>query len=619
MISEEKEKEIWEKVRKFWFYARLPKPQIVRDLKNIDSTVPEDIQQALKSEEGPPEFLTYMDKQTYINIPNTIKHLVIRNPQELEKAVEVLELHGVGHYGLISYDLLTKLILTHNAAKALKSQGVAEGIQAQEIGANISNIYEDIVDNTYILDHGDEKGMPQNRGNIEFIYDRFKERREKDPKMKKSPRKTWDVYMKVCEKLWNEDGRWVDKGKFSEDQEKAAERIYTMLKDDMYNSRNWEKRMYRLTQILAPFIKEDGQGGKDLQMFESESSGEGKRLKQMLKQLQAMKGDKKSKKGGSGDKKNEPEKKDLEQKIKDLQKEIEKKVRGLANKLDKGNNNLPQEYKELLAGSGISPNEEMANKWLYRDLAENYTVKFQPIHTTLGRAHPFTPKKWNPSDPPRMLDLQYTIQTSGKAIPGVTTVKWKYKETIGFKEGEQPPNLYIILDSSGSMINPNTQISPAVLGAMVAAHSARNVNAKVAVKNFSGQDSGRRDTTTLYETDDIDDIDDTILIFKNGGTVLPQEDLLKWVEKPEEPKQFLLITDTGFFNFDDAYPHLRDVMQLNEKNRGAIFCIGPGNSGYIKKLENIGYEVFHVNSPDDLFDLVIGKAKEVYEGKDDET
>ncbi|MBM3199469.1 VWA domain-containing protein [Candidatus Woesearchaeota archaeon] len=622
MISEEKEQEIWEKVRKFWFYAMLPKPKVATE-NNLDNdpAVTEEAKQLLKDPQSSPEFLTYFDKKTYVSLPHVMKHLMIKDQKELEDTVEILELHGVGHYAMISTDLLTKLVLTHNSAKALKSQGIADGFQAQELGANLSNIFEDIVDNNYIVEHGDEKGMPDNKDKICFLYDRFKQRRESDPEMKKAPRKSWDVYMRVYEKLWNLDGRWVDKKKFSEDQERAAERIHSLVKDNMYDCRNWEKRVYRFTQIIAPFVKEDGKGGKDLQIFESESSGDAKRLKQMLKQLQGMKG-KKGKSSKKDDKKDgqgqDKDKKDLEKKMKQLEKEIEEKVKGLANKLGKDNKNIIQEYKELMVGSGILDSEEKANKWLYRDLAENYSVKFRPMHTVAGKAHPFTPKRWNPSDPPQSLDLQYTLQTAGRAVPGVTTSKWRYRETFGFKEGDRPPDLYIILDSSGSMTNPNQSIAPAVLAAMAAAHSAKNVGVKVAVKNFSGEDQSTkgRDTTTLDETEDIDAIDEVILTYKGGGTVLPQEDMLEWVKNPSEPKQFLLITDTGFHNFDSAFPYLKAVMDLNEKNRGAIFCIGSGYKDYVKKLEDIGCEVFYVNSQDDLFDLVIGKAKEVYEGKE---
>ncbi len=617
MVSEEKENEIWEKVRKFWFYAMLPKAKIVKDPKAEDPSIPKEAKQELMNEDGDPEFLTYLDKRLYLNMPHIIKDFIIKDEKELEDAVEALELHGLGHYSLISYDLLTKLLLVHNSAKALKSQGIADGMQAQQGGDSLSNAFEDIIDNTYIVEHSDEKGMPLNKEKIHFLYDRFKIKRETDPKKKKEPRKAWDVYMRVCEKLWNENERWVDKKKFSEDQERAAERIYTLVKDNMYDSRNWEKRVYRFTQIIAPFVKEDGKGGKDLQMFESESSGEGKRLKMMLKQMQGMKGKKGKDKKKGGEK--SQEEKDLEKKIKQMEKDLEEKLKGLANKLGKDNKNIQQEYKELMVGSGITDSEEKANKWLYRDLAENYTIKFRPMLIIAGKAHPFTPKRWNPSDPPQSLDLMYTIQTSGKAIPGVTTTKWKYKETYGFKEGEKPPDLYIILDSSGSMTNPTNNIAPAVLGAMAAAHSARNVGAKVAVKNFSGEDanSKKRDTTTLDETEDIDEIDDCLLIYKSGGTVLPQEDLLEWVKNPEEPKQFLLITDTGFHNFEVAFPYLKSMMEMNEKNRGAMFCIGTGYKDYVKQLEGTGWEVFNVNSQEDLFNLVIGKSKEVYEGTEE--
>jgi len=611
-LDEQKERDIWEDVRRFWFYARLPNPKLIEDTSADDLTIPEDVKILLQSEEGPPEFITYIDNQLYLNMEKILKDFRIQDESELERLVEFLEMHGVGHYSLIPYDLLTKLVLTHNSAKALEYQGIAKGIEAQKIGANISNVFEDIVDNTFIIENGEEKGFSQNKENTTLAYDKINERNKLDPKRSKKPSKTWDIYMRICEKIWDEEGRWVDKKKkFSEEQEKAAERIYVLMKDDMYNSRNWERRVYRFSQILAPFIKEDGQQGEDLKMFEGESSGQGNRLKKMLQQLEDMKKgkDKKSEQDGKDGKDPKEKQKDLEKKIKQMQKQIENEVKGLANKLNKGGNNrnLLKDYKELLVGTGISDDEKMAERWLYRDLANNYSVKFQPLLTVAGKAHPFTPKRWCTSDPPLSLDLQYTIQTAGVAIPNVTTKKWRFKETYGFKEGEQPPDLYIMLDSSGSMPDPTQTIAPAPLGATAAAQSARNVGAKVAVKNFSG------DTSTLDETEDEDAISDYILLYKGGGTNLPTEDLVEWAKNPEMPKQFLLITDTAVSNFDESYPYLKELMEMNPKNRGAIFCMGHWQDDYVQKLQDIGYEVFKINSENDLCDIIVGKTREVYE------
>lgn len=600
ILSEEKEREIWEKSRAFCFYAMLPKPKIVEDPSTADAT-PE-AKQELQSEDAGPEFITFFDNQTYLNMPVILKDLKIKNRSELENAVEFLMKHGVMHYSLIPYDFLNQLILDYKATKGVESAGITDdGEAAQKIGANINNVFMDIVDNNYIIEHGDEKGHPQNREQALFFYDRVNKHRNADPKRKKLPRKTWDVYMRIYEKLWNEDGRWVDKKNFSEEQEKAAERLYILAKEDMYNSNNWEKKIYRFAQVLAPFIKEDSQQGNDLLMFENNPSGKGKKLKQMLKELDKMKG-----------------KKGLEKKTKDLEKEIENQLKGLAQKLSKNSRNLVKDYNDLLAGIGAG-DEKKAQKWLYRSLASKYDVKFRPLQKTEGKANPYTPVQWVPSDPPQSLDIIYTLLTHGIIIPSETTKKWKYKKRTGFLEGGQPPDLYEIIDSSGSMMDPTQYISPAVLGAMVAAHSARNTGSKVAVKNFSAKDGGS-DITTLDETEDEEAIDDTILIYKNGGTILPTEDLLEWIKNPEIPKQFLLITDTHFHNFENAFPYLKSIMELNKKNRGAIFCIGRNNvDEHVKKLEKVGYEIFYLNAGDDLLGLVVGKARDVYEGIDEIT
>jgi len=601
IISKEKEAEIWERARSFWFYAMLPQPLIIEDLD--DESITPEAKQIMADPKSSPEFITFFDNQTYINMQKVFEDLLVKDESELEKAVEFLMKHGIGHYGLVPHDLLTYLMLTYHSAKTLEDQNIAQGQQAQEIGSNICNIFNDIIDNDYIVKKGEEKGHPQNEESTFFAYDKLNEKKRSDPKDK--PSKTWNVYMRIYEKLWDQDGRWVENKKFSKDQENAAERIWRLMKDDMYNSRLWEKRIKRFTHILAPFIKEDGKGGQDCQMFDSGSSGQAKKLKEMIDKLKKMK-----EKGGKEGK----DAKDLEKKIKDAEKDIENQIKGLARKMSENGKNrkLVSDYKDLLAGTGITNDVKKANKWLYRSLANRYNVKFRPLQVTEGRAHPFTPIQWNPSDPPQNLDITYTLSTQGVVIPGVTTKKWKYKKTIGYKQGDQPPDLYIIIDSSGSMTDPTQNVAPAPLAAVAAAQSARNMGKRVAVKNFSG------DTDTLEETVDEDEIDDMILTYKNGGTVLPSNDLKSWVKRPDIPKQFLLITDSGFHNFDTALPYLREVLEINPKNRGAIFCIGRGNQDYIERLEKIGWEVFYVESEKDLFNLVVGKSKEIYQGSQGE-
>lgn len=611
MVSKEEIEEMWKRVWDFWGAPRIPKPKVIKDEKEEPD---EAIRKSLKEDA---EFITYHDNQIYVNRKNVKDHLG-ESPKEGEEkeALEWLMAHGTGHYRRAPYDLVTKLVLLHNALKGLRTQGFDEQT-ALSVMPTVQNIYNDVLVNTHLVSEGKKEAT------INY-YVKSCKRRETDPKWQNLPRKTWDVYIRLCEKLWNADKQILKDTKLSDEQERAAEKLYKLLEDNMYNKEKWSRQQHIFAQVLAPFIKEDGQQAQDMQMqLEKETSGAMNSLQQLIQQLQDIKNKEKDLEGKTEEEKKKS-KEQLEKEKKQAQKELEKRLQGLPQQLGSKGNKLGdrkvlEDMRDIMAGLGVSNDTELADTWTYRSLAAQYSVKFLPIPRKTGEAYPFSPTRWTTTDPFQKLDIPGTLFKHGVLIPNVTTEKWEDREEIGFIEGERPPDLYIILDSSGSMDNPKNQIAPAVLAAFVAAESALNVGVKVAVKNFSGDEGGRRNLYTLKETDDKDEIAKALRTYYGGGTVLPTSDLENWIGNEHEPKQFLIITDTRFFNFEQAYPYIKSMMQKNLKNRGAIFVVGGSpDERVIKSLEEINFEIFNVNNHYDLFDIVVGKTKQVY-GNEDES
>ena len=85
------------------------------------------------------------------------------------------------------------------------------------------------------------------------------------------------------------------------------------------------------------------------------------------------------------------------------------------------------------------------------------------------------------------LDIDYSVQTGGKIIPGLNTYAWntrKREKRFGIEQ--VVPNLDLFLDSSSSMPDPVSEISLPVLAGFVVSKKAHRKNSKVRAVNFSG-------------------------------------------------------------------------------------------------------------------------------------
>src|SRR4030067_3179265 len=112
-------------------------------------------------------------------------------------------------------------------------------------------------------------------------------------------------------------------------------------------------------------------------------------------------------------------------------------------------------------------------------------------------------------------------------MPGITQI-WKKREGKGRKKMEGAPDCLIIIDSSGSMINPRKSLSYAVLGAACAVNAYLRNDSKVAIYNFSDAPMGGKDI--LDYTDNPEEIYRTLCKYFGGGTALDLEDIMHLIK-----------------------------------------------------------------------------------------
>ncbi len=176
------------------------------------------------------------------------------------------------------------------------------------------------------------------------------------------------------------------------------------------------------------------------------------------------------------------------------------------------------------------------------------------------------------------LDFQVDLGKLTKAAAGTPRSCALYPDAL--KYGDEPPKaLYVLIDSSGSMIE-NKYKSPATRCAWAAAKSALDHDIAVGVINFSDK---------LYVAEPSMDgqrVAEVICKAQERETLLPEEQLEEFVAA-DGRHDLVLLSDGNIQNFDAALPHLAAVLGRNPSNEGLALIIDP-----IAGLPNVRAELY---------------------------
>jgi hypothetical protein len=176
------------------------------------------------------------------------------------------------------------------------------------------------------------------------------------------------------------------------------------------------------------------------------------------------------------------------------------------------------------------------------------------------------------------------------------TKKNVYAPSKKFVPSKKVPDSIIVLDSSGSMPNPITENSNAVLGAFAVAMAYLKNKGNVDVINFSSaaKTVKYRDSETVYRT---------LVDFLGGGTDPPVKELTDLLK--ENKKDITVITD-GFAGADSSM--VKQFMQLldsaGQTHRVSLVYIGKNPPEEFTSYRNIKFHV--VTRETDIASIVIG-------------
>ncbi len=266
----------------------------------------------------------------------------------------------------------------------------------------------------------------------------------------------------------------------------------------------------------------------------------------------------------------------------------------------------------LGVGTGIQTTQFQPGRWWwYLHLAKRFPP-IQVVKKESDRNSPVYPvdlTELSLSDNP----TEYApVQSFGKLWPGIAK---KFLRTGGESQYLciAMPWVIIVIDSSGSMVNPNLKKSYAVLSSFLAANAYLDHNAEVAVYNFSSSDY------YLAFTDDETAIYKHLTAFQAGGTTLNEKILDHLLQdRPMSGREvdLLLISDMGISNMEGI---ISKFASYEGTHRIFLFLVRDtcGNFAEIsERLSDCAHvAVYRIDNEEVLPELVLGAVQESLEDK----
>jgi len=488
--------------------------------------------------------LEMKEKQMTIN-PAFVTEL--KGKMAEEKLIEALLDHGITHYTFCPWDFQTHLMLYAEAKKVVGDKKLAK---------QAANYFIDVITDTHCVKNSPTE-IPELHRNL-----------------KKGT--VEEVITFLYQKIWGMDLGFSHSNK----EGKGHDEIVRRLARIPYLDRSrWSESIRKFTRSLKPLLlmeqkEQEARGGKgdsnpqgdhDMNHYSYEEIDEG--LREYAQKTMGLS--------------------EFREVVEDFSTELKEIGYGIEGGMGRGR------------GAHID-----ADILFYMKLAEHYSipVKRLPLEKN-GTLHPHSHCPWEIGLPYQDIDLWTSF---GKIMPGITQT-WKKKEGRGRGKIEGTPDCLIIIDSSGSMINPRKNLSYAVLGAACAANAYLRNNAKVAVYNFSDAPMGGREI--LHYTESREEIYRALCKYFGGGTALDLEDILPLIKEKKELDLFI-ITDMKITN-------LETLISFFGRIQNRITAVHIGENPYASRFEKAvekrkNINIFTVKKKEDIPNIVLGSIRQYF-------
>jgi hypothetical protein len=206
----------------------------------------------------------------------------------------------------------------------------------------------------------------------------------------------------------------------------------------------------------------------------------------------------------------------------------------------------PFEYGQILRALGLDLSDHEIAIRYYRERASPHLVRFptRPMPKT-GEVLPEGLEPWSLGSPLEDADWNESVLISPHVVPGVTTVQRVWGTEEDRLPVPEPLDLDLYVDSSGSMPDPQVNVSYAALAGVIVALSALRVGSRVQATLWSG---ARQFQSTAGFVEDQHRVMEVLTGYIGGGTAFPIHKLRETyaTRRPSErPVHILIVSDSG--------------------------------------------------------------------------
>ncbi|MGH9903260.1 MAG: VWA domain-containing protein, partial [Pyrinomonadaceae bacterium] len=284
----------------------------------------------------------------------------------------------------------------------------------------------------------------------------------------------------------------------------------------------------------------------------------------------------------------------------------------------------PFEYGEILKSLDANLSDHEIAVRYYRELAIPHLIRF-PVRETFEMTEPLAEglETWDAGSPLESVDWFESAVVSPHVVPGFTTVQRTYGTSPGALPERRPLDLYLGIDCSGSMANPQRNLSYPVLAGTIIAVSALRAGAKV-LATLSGE-PGRSVSTDGFVSNE-----SAVLELLTGylGTgyafgIHRLVETFRATKPPPRPVHILIITDHDIFSMLDQTYEGTGGWEI--ARRSLETAAGGGtyvlhmrrdwNDAQTARMTADGWHVSNVENLEDMVAFARGFSKENYARK----
>lgn len=274
----------------------------------------------------------------------------------------------------------------------------------------------------------------------------------------------------------------------------------------------------------------------------------------------------------------------------------------------------PFQYGEILKALGLDLSQHDAAVMYYRERALPHLVPF-PTRPVPESQEPLMEglESWDIGSPLEDVDWLQTVMLSPQVFPGLTTVQRSWGKMSGKQSDPEPLDLDLYVDCSGSIPNPQLQMSYITLAGAIVVLSALRAGSRVQATLWSGH--RQFDTTGEFVRDETQ-IMRVLTGYLGGGTAFPNHIVRTTYEKRTErdrPVHLLVLSDEGIDTMgaqdEKGNPGLEVSRMALEKARGGatmvlnLYSEKTLELPFYDRVRELGWSVFRVSDWAGLVDF----------------